>query len=517
MRKPAVSGSRLSEAHTESITSPIGGWNARDALGEMEETDAVTLINIFPKTSTVMFRMGHSRFVTGISGKVESLMAYAGPTSKKMFGAAGAAIYDVTSAGAVGAAVQSGLTNARWQHVNVSTAGGNFLYAVNGADKPRLYDGTNWTAIDGVSTPAITGVTTTNLIHVNLFKNRLWFTEKNTLKVWYLPVDSVGGAVSALNFQSVARRGGYLVGMGTWTIDAGSGIDDLAVFFTSEGEVIVYRGTDPSSASTWALVGVWQLGSPIGRRCFLKYGGDLLYICQDGVVPLSAALQSSRVNPRVAITDKIQGAVSNATTAYAASFGWQLVSYPKGNMVFVNIPVQEGNLQEQYVMNTITKSWCRFQGWNANCWELFSDDIYFGGNGFVGKAWDTFADNGADISVIAKQAFNYFGSTVRQKEFTFMRPSLLANGAPAIYTSLDIDFEDTSSTAVLSIPASSYATWDSAAWDSGVWGGDLSVINDWQGVSGIGFCGAIRLQAASNGIQVEWASTDVVMKLGEIL
>jgi uncharacterized membrane protein YeaQ/YmgE (transglycosylase-associated protein family) len=58
-----------------------------------------------------------------------------------LFGAAGTSFFNVTSLGAVGAAVVTGLTNARWQYVNSSTSAGSFLMAVNGSDKLRGWDG----------------------------------------------------------------------------------------------------------------------------------------------------------------------------------------------------------------------------------------------------------------------------------------------------------------------------------------------------------------------------------------
>jgi hypothetical protein len=103
--------------------------------------------------------------------------------------------------------------------------------------------------------PAITGVTTTTLTQPTLFKNRMWFIQKDTLKAWYLPTSSIGGAAQVLDLSAVARLGGTLVSMAAWTIDAGYGVDDNLVFITDQGEVIVYRGTDPASASTWALIG----------------------------------------------------------------------------------------------------------------------------------------------------------------------------------------------------------------------------------------------------------------------
>jgi hypothetical protein len=66
----------------------------------------------------------------------------------------------------------------------------------------------------------------------------------------------------ALDLSAFASMGGYLMAMGTWTIDAGYGVDDLAVFITNMGEVIVYRGTDPSSATTWGWSGYSRSAHP---------------------------------------------------------------------------------------------------------------------------------------------------------------------------------------------------------------------------------------------------------------
>lgn len=503
-------------ASAVSIPAPIGGWNARDSIADMDENDAVTLINFFPQTSDVLVRKGYTRNVTGMPSQTESLLVYASPTSQKMFAASGTAFYDVSSSGAVGASVVSGLTNARWQEVNVATAGGNFLLAVNGSDKLRGYDGTNWYT-DGDGSHDITGVDSATLIDVNTHKERVWFVQKDSLKAWYLGTKAISGAATAFPLQSIAQFGGYLVTMATWTVDAGFGADDLAVFITSQGEVIVYRGTDPSSASTWALVGVWQLAAPIGRRCFMKYAGDLLLITQDGVVPMSGELQSSRTNPRVALTDKINSAMTSAATLYGSKFGWELVYYPKASLLMLNVPVNEGSSQEQYAMNSITKAWGQFQGMNANCWAIFQDELYFGSSNFVGKAWSSFSDNSTNINASGKQAFNYFKKRGLNKRFTLMRPILLTNGQPSTAVGLDIDFVDTSSLGVLSFTPSTSAIWDTAVWDTSVWGGSLSVSKAWQGAQGIGFAAAPRLQIASNGIEVHWVSTDVVFEYGGIL
>lgn len=503
-------------ASPASLAAPVGGWNARDALGEMAPMDAVYLTNFFPSTSDVMVRNGYTSYATGLSGQVETIMAYSGGSTDKLFGISGGNIYNVTAGGAVGAPNVTGLSNSRFQYINVATSGGNFLLSVNGVDKLRGYDGTNWW-IDGDGSHDISNVDTATCVQINLFKNRVWLIQNNTLNAWYLPTSAIAGAATAFPLQGVAEQGGYIMAMATWTIDAGYGVDDLAAFITSKGEVIVYRGTDPSSATTWSLVGVWSLGTPIGRRCFIKYAGDLLLICQDGIVPMSGALQSSRTNPRVAITDKIQNAVSNAVTSYGSNYGWQMLYYPKTNMLILNVPVEVGTSQQQYVMNTITKAWCNFEGWDANCWEIYQDNPYFGGNGFVAKAWSGLDDGGDNINFIGKQAFNYFGMPGINKRWTMMRPILSSNGTPSIQANVNVDFENINNSTPISFIPTPYGVWDSGIWDASIWGGDNNILKSWQGVTGIGYCAAPVIRGATKGIEAAWISTDLVMERGSVL
>jgi len=495
-------------ANVASLPAPVGGWNARDSLANMEATDAVTLENWFPSVSSVNLRGGYTQFATGISGQVETLMTYSSGSSNKLFAIANGSIYNVTAGGAVGAAVVTGLTNSKWEYVNITTAGGSYLVAVNGVDSALLYNGTTW------SNPSITGVSSADFDNVTLFKNRLWFVQHNSLKAWYLPVNSIGGAAEAFDLTSVAKLGGSITSFGAWTIDAGYGVDDNLVFVTSNGEIIVYRGTDPSSASTWALIGVWQLGAPVGHRCILKWGGDILILSLDGLLPLAQALQSSRLDPRVALSDKIQGAITEVTSTYQNNFGWQILYYAKRNALFINVPIAVGQ-QQQFVMNTITKAWCNFTGWNANCWTIYNDEPYFGGNGFVGLAWDdNYIDNTNSITANALQAFNYYGSRGVKKYFTRARPSLFTDGVPSTFVGMNVDFQIADTTAALSFAPNPYALWNSALWDTGVWGSGLTITNNWQGITGIGYCGATQLKTSSSGIQVEWASTDVVYQTG---
>lgn len=506
------------------LGAPTGGWNARDSLTDMGPLDAVTMVNMFPYTTQVGVRMGFSNYATGLSGTTQTLMYYYGAASKKFFAVTSAGdIFDVSSPGAVGAAVVSGLTNGKWQYINNTTAAASYIQLVNGADKMRYYTGSAWAKDGDGGAYDITGVNSATFINICLHKFRVWAVQVNTLKAWYSASGAIGGAYTVLNLSSVAQHGGSLIACATWTIDAGYGVDDLIAFVTTNGEVILYRGTDPSSSTTWALVGVWWLGSPIGTRCWTKYQGDLALITQDGVVPMSAALQSDRINPRVYITNKIQYATSVAISSYGANFGWQVITFPKENMLVLNVPISSETGQQQYVMNTINGSWCNFTNWNAQVFELYNDDLYFGSAGLVCKAWDTYADNGTNINANTLQAFNNFGNQGVQKRFTMMRPTLFTNGSPSILAGMNIDFDLSNTTGALSFTATSYATWDgvtaASLWDNpaALWGTDSAVQNNWQGATGIGYWAAPRLTSATLGISMAWVTTTIVFEGGAIL
>ena len=505
-------------ARATSLPAPIGGWNARDSLANMSPTDAVYLVNWFPTPTFVQARSGYSNYSTGLPSQVESLMPYANGGTYSLFAASGTAFYDCTAGGAVGAAVVTGLTNARWQSINMANVGVNYLLCVNGVDKLRGYTGTTW-YVDGSGAHDITGCNTANIGNICLFKQRVWLTSNIDLTAYYLPTNAISGAVSTFPLQGVFKQGGVLVSAATWTIDAGYGADDNLVFVTSKGEVAVYSGTDPTTVSTFGLIGVWQLGAPVGNRCLQKYGGDLLYISQDGLTPLSQLLQSDRLDPRVSLTNKIQYAVSSAVTNYGSNFGWDVTYYPKNNMLVLNVPITVGG-QQQYVMNTITQAWCNFTGWNANCFMIWKDQLYFGGNGVVCQAWNTTADNGVNISCDAKQAFSYAGSPGQVKRFTMMRPYIVTNGGtPGLLAAINTDFDDSNPylTANLSPTPTTGGTWGSMLWGTGMWGTTQQVQKVWQGCTGEGYSVAPRLKAVVNGLTVQWMATDIVYEQGSIL
>lgn len=505
---------------SDSIPAPVGGLNARDAQADMPETDAIVLDNWFPNPSSVDLRGGSEEFASGWSGWVESLMTYNGALTNKIFAAATTSIYNITAGGTISVADVTGLTNARFQYINFSTSGGKFLLAVNGADKLQGYDGTNWYA-DGGGAHDITGLDTINIISINSFKSRVWLIEKNSTKAWYLPLNSIAGAATSFDLGSLFRLGGTLMGMVTWTVNDTNGMNDYAVFVSSEGEVAVYQGYDPAFASTFSLVGTFRIGRPIGRRFYCKDGSDIILITADGVVPLSKALLTDRSQLRVALSDKIVKLISNDVMSYSANYGWQVLLYPIGSKLIINVPQTESSRSYQYVMNTIHGAWCTFgktfSPWNAACFELFNDGVYYGTNGAVFLCDSGSTDDDAAITADAKPAFSYFKRKGQEKYFTMARPIFQLDGSITAAIDLNVDFEDRFPTSTPTVASgSSGATWDLAPWDTSSWGGTNAIEKDWQTVNGIGYAAALRVLISSE-IPVGWQSTDYVFQLGGIL
>lgn len=510
----SLRGTRSSISGT--APAPIGGWNTKDPEAAMPKQDARWLENWWPSTTDVTVRKGASNHVTGITGAVRSLMAYSSPTASKLFAATATAIYDVTFAGTVGASVNT-ITNGDFRHILFTVAGGTYIIAVNGVDKLRLYNGTAWTAIDGASTPAITGLATTSLDSVCAFKRRLWFVQKDSMSAWYLPVNVIGGALTEFPLGQLFTRGGKLIAMASWTVDAGNGVDDYAVFITTEGECAVYKGVDPASATDWNLVGVYYVGKPVGKQCVVKFGGDLLLLTEIGLLPFSKAFNQASVSKTFAVSDKINSIFSESVRSYGSLYGWKCIVHPSENALLVNVPTTEDSAAKQFAMNTSTNAWALFSGWNAVSWEVLGNDIYFGGNGYIAKAFSGNNDFDANIVATAKTAFTYL-SYPGYKHFKLIRPILKSSSAVNVELALDTDFNSEVFGNAIAFAAPLDYVWDTATWDSGLWADDYTVRQEWRTVFAKGgFCVSVCLRIASKDIIIGWSSTDFLYQRGEVL
>lgn len=484
---------RRQVSRSVSLPAPVEGWDTLSPLAAMGALRAVEIENWFPQPGYLELRRGHVVHAnTGTGTTVDAVMGYHGDTvaQSRLFAASGSKIFDVS--GGTSTEVVSGLSSARWQHINFATPGGKFLWICNGVDQERYWDGSAW------NLAALTNIAAGDVVQAAAFKGRLWFVLKNSLTAGYLPVDTIQGTVSKFPLGGLLNKGGALQAIGTWALDGGDGPDDYLVFVTNRGQVAVYTGSNPGSGGDFALRGTYEVGAPLGRRGLVRTAGDLALLCQDGVVPLSKALITDRAAiTTVALTSRIQPTVADAARQFGDRFGWQILAYPRGTAAIINVPRVEGQYQEQYVMNTVTGAWTKFSGWNANCFEVWKDRLFFGGNdGRVCEADRSGADRGAPIRSWYKQAWNYFGKKGELKSFRLMRAILSTDGTirPEIGMATDYSTDVLTSPSAVFIPPS--PKWDSALWDGAQWPLDSTVSTAWGTLNATGYCGSVTLKTS---------------------
>lgn len=483
-------------AQGASLTAPIGGWDAYSPISNMPPANAMELINWFPRPGWIELRKGFlNHSTTGTGAAVDSLMPYQGITTSldRLFAASATNVYDVTGVSAVSGAA---ITNPRFQWTNFGTSGGHFLWICNGADEPRYWDGAAWTNV------VITGVTETDIIDVVPYRGRLWMVLKNSTKAAYLPLDSIQGAAVTFELGSYFTLGGSLRSIATWSTSVSGGTDEYIVFISSFGECVIFLIYDPTQVAGVNFVGTATLGSPVGQRCWCHAGADVMLITIDGVVPLSKVVNYDRAAiATFAITKNIMNVMSDSATQFGDNFGWQIISYPRGEMAIMNVPIVAGATQVQYVMNTITGAWCQFTGQNANCWAIFQNRAYFGGNdGIVRLADEAAGDENETLEADMQAAYNYYKARGMNKQWTTLRPLVTKDSTfgVTLQIGLSIDFQlNNELDDIITDGSTALAIWDDpdTLWDEALWPGEVNTAN-WMTVGGIGYCASIRMKVS---------------------
>lgn len=509
-----------------SVPAPTKGLNDTDSLANMDPMFAIELVNLFPGQSSLFVRAGYKQWITGLTEPVKTLISYNSMTgSNELFAANDTAIYDATTQGTRDPVtdIVKAITNGKLSYTNYSNVAGQYLVAVNGTDPGLLYDGTTWIDFTTVVTPVnpgeVSGADMADMIQVQEFKQRLWFVEKNSMTAYFLPTDSVGGAMTPFFLGSVFPKGGFLQNIFTWSLDAGDGMDDLIVFQSNKGEIALYAGTDPTSASTFGLRSVYYVGSPLSDRTNVDLGGDAVMLGIFGLVPMSKVVggQQSLTVYESSLSRNISKTLNRIVRARENTPNWEMLNVPSFQALFINIPELGGTPATQYVMNTITGAWCQYD-LPLLTMEVHDEAMFFTDeDGFVyihdgEEVMDNVLldDSGGDIIISSlKQAYNYFGAMGMNKHYQLIRPLFVATYPPGYIAQLSVDFSPNGIFSVPSPPVNPPATdtWDIAIWDETLWSPEQETQFEWIGVEGLGFCASLVIKMATN-VQTEFVSVD---------
>lgn len=395
------------------LPAPVGGLVTSQNIGAMEPGTAIVLTNWIPTRRGVRVRGGNQLFATVSAVAVESLMAYVG-TTRQLFATSDGDIFDITSVADPEVPPTpdvTGQTSNYYSSVNFATSGGYFMYAVNGTDNAELYDGTNWTAITGVSSPAITGIGTDTFYQVNAYRNRLYFVEGNSLNVWYLPVDSIGGAAAVLSLSGIFTKGGFIEFTATWSSESGSAnMQSYLIVMSTEGQVAVFTGSFPGGTD-WSLANVYDVSKPLGRNAWFRRAGDVILLTEEGEVPLSAARSKDPGMLALdAISVKIEDTWKRASDE-RRSLPWEAAIWDEKDLFVVNTPVTTPGQADMTIFGSIkTTAHSLGSGWDTRCLAVHSRQLYFGCNdGTIRAAEVGGTDNGMPYTCQAAFAWDHLG------------------------------------------------------------------------------------------------------------
>lgn len=518
LRRVAANPRAMPQAAETSFDAPIGGWVTNTQLARPVARSARMLRNWYPTETGILPRGGSSLFADLGTDPVKSLFAYRSGSTRKFFGAIDGSIWDITGTPNEDVTGQTEDVYSTTQF-DTGSGGSNYLVAVNGVDELQLYNGTSWQAggVNAGSSPtAITGVTTDKFIHVWPYRNRLYFIERDSLTVWYMPLDSVGGAAADFTLSGIVRKGGSLVSGGSWSIDSGAGPDDNLWVITDQGELVVFQGADPGS-SDWRYIGVYEIGKPMGPNAQMRAGGDVLIATNDGLVPLSQALTKDSAALKLAAVSRNIAPDWTREARARTSLPWSVIKWPEGGKAIVGLPVVDDGVEPVcYVVNLNTGAWCEYYGWDVRCFAEHNGDVYFGtSDGKVMQAEDTGKDG--DASYVAKYIgqWEHLGRRRGYKEMKLMRVTVRGSRPIIVQPSCSVDYQERLPSPPNSAANSSEDTWDNGLWDEAVWDGSgtATASSRWESVIGSGYVHAPCLQAT---IGAELAPDSEVVEIAAV-
>lgn len=370
------------------------------------------------------------------------------------------------------------------------------------------------------STVTITNVDTASLSHVWQHNSRLWFIEQGTTKAWYLPIDSLGGAAVSYDVGGLLSQGGSLVFGATWASDSGSGFADRNVLVSTEGEIVVFEGIDPSDADLWGLVGHYRIGRPTSPQTW-QAGGDLILSTEDGLVPMSAVATMDRASlSQASVSAAIEPSWKTVHRANLLGEPVQLLKWQGQSMGIVGFP----HRSEAFVVNLVTGAWAKWTGLNVQSLVQHRGSAYFGD----GSAVHQFEASGYDGTApyVCRLSFlpDPLGAPGAYKVAHAVRATFrsLVPFRPKLSLAENYwkNFPAPPDTVLDSADASLWdiGTWDDSLWDNGPNSEErITAITQWVGVGATGVALSPQVQITAGGariIDAELISFDVSYSVG---
>lgn len=541
MRYP-VNPSRNRPIQPQTIQSlpypaPIGGVNAIDGLAMPMFQDAIYAFNMVPSQYGMKVRDGYREWATNVgTGGVRTVIPYISTLSSedKLFAAAEDGIYDVSTSTTTPTMklsfASANATSGYGQYVTfITLSNTKFILYCDETNGYHLYTQSSdtWAAVaQGSSAGQIDGADPGDFCFCMIWKSRVWFVQKDTGDAWYLPVGQVTGKVTRFNFSNKFKRGGYLVGLWNWTVDGGEGVDDYLVAISSAGDVVVYKGTDPDTASTFDQRGVYFIGpTPAGRRCAGSFGGELYLLSSYGLVPISKLMSGQVIiDTSILVSRKITPLINIDMAQSRTDIGWEVKLLPTQNLLMISTPKLDNFAYIQYVQSLDTRGWALYRDfpyetgdeWNGVFYVGTSDNRILVHTGTLDNVTLADPDTGDEIEWSILTWYQDLNTPAQNKITQLIRPTFIAERVPnySVLARYDYDLQEALAVPIPSTPTGD--VWDVAIWDTALWGVGFITANQLSGGAGMGRSIAIALRGTSSA-KTTLVRFDLAFTFGNIL
>jgi hypothetical protein len=520
-----------------SSPAPVLGVDSRQALAGSDTQTAIAIENMFARSFGLETRAGYTQYANLTPANGVTMMTYidvSGADKSRFFVAASdSKVYDITTFTPDAAKppevldVPGQLTPGECYWLNFVTAAGNFLCVVfPGAGYYTYNDTTGWVNHPfGPAPGEIDGVDPDKLGFIYAWKNRIFFIETGTGTVHYLPVNTLTGHTDLFEFGPMFPHGGEMAYGGTWTVDSGSGLNDMMVVISSEGDLLLYEGTDPNDASTFNLNGRWYVGHvPDGRRFATPYGADMALISERGMLLMTDILRGTDTMPQNEAAARINQLLQPDVRASIHTRYWEIKMLTDVNILSINAPTLKLNTGYIWALDMTAFGASKMTNFPFSTIEMFTGQSYAAdSNGRIWKLWTGTKDGaidelrpGKEIEAYVQTAFVPLGEPFRWKRFILVRAGFRSLAPPAVKMALNGEWSFSQPLAAPTYVEQGASLWDNDDWNYGIWSGSTLTYKVWVGAQGMGHYGsvAMRVRARPKTVFIDW---DCVVEAGGIL
>lgn len=493
------------------IPAPSAGINLVDPIDQMDPIYALNLINIVAAGSTSFLRNGYEEHTRIGSTNTTPVICLQGINhadgQSTVLAQTNNKLYRTSTGGSSGTAASfSG------SPFNSDTFGYRAYFA-NGVDDVQVYSGGT---AGTFASSTFTGATLANLINVSSYKERLYFVEKETLKVWYGNTQALGSsALSSFDFQFAMKDGGFLVQAGSYSNNYADSTQDLFYALSSQGELVFYNGSSPADVTTpWGIVKRAKIGRPLGYRSFIRVGADTWIITDQGIVSIASLFSTTPEQALRGVGDKINSLIAQQAKTIPFSHLWSGVFWSSGRRIYLTMPLSTANTM--VLVYHIDGGWSKYllgDGGDALTLTTAAKNIYYGGtNGYVYLGETGYRDKVTAISFSGLLAFNFFGSRGQFKAFKDCRPLMRTARNINLALGLNVDFRQDALLSNIAVSSGTFTPWGSP-WGS-AWSTGIEYMYDRGSISGQGHSAALTFSGSLIDAPLEFYGFEIGFEPG---